>query len=62
MKRLCIYPKDVQVLTGKSLRYGRTVINKIKKEYHKEPHQLVTIPEFCLYTGFTIDSVTSHLT
>jgi hypothetical protein len=30
MERICIYPKDVQIVTGKSERWGREVIKKIK--------------------------------
>ena len=47
MKRICIYPKDVQVVTGKSERYGRTIIKMIKERLNKEAHQLVTVDEFC---------------
>lgn len=57
MERLCIYPKDVQVVTGKSERYGRSLIRQIKKKFSKENHQLVTIDEFCQYTGLCISSV-----
>ncbi|WP_366139171.1 hypothetical protein [uncultured Lutibacter sp.] len=57
MKRICIYPKDVQVVTGKSERYGRTIINKIKEDLNKEKHQLVTIDEFCAFMGFEISKV-----
>ncbi len=52
MNRVCIYPKDIQTITGKSERWGRDVIRKIKKEFSKESHQLVTIEEFCNYMGF----------
>ena len=57
MNRICIYPKDVQVVTGKSERYGRTIINKIKERLNKEAHQLVTIDEFCDFMGFEISKV-----
>lgn len=57
MSRICIYPKDVQVVTGKSERYGRTIINKIKERLNKEAHQLVTIDEFCDFMGFEISKV-----
>ncbi len=57
MERLCIYPKDVQVVTGKSERYGRSLLREIKKKFSKESHQLVTIEEFCNYTGISINSV-----
>ncbi|WP_417873986.1 hypothetical protein [Xanthomarina gelatinilytica] len=57
MSRICIYPKDVQVVTGKSERYGRTIIKKIKEHLNKESHQLVTIDEFCDFMGFEISKV-----
>ena len=57
MERLCIYPKDIQVVTGRSERYGRNLIREIKKKFSKEQHQLVTIEEFCNYTGLSINSV-----
>jgi len=56
MDRLCIYPKDVQIVTGKSERWGREIIRKIKSKFKKEEHQLVTIDEFCSYFG--LDSTT----
>ncbi|VXA98188.1 conserved hypothetical protein [Flavobacterium sp. 9AF] len=51
MKRVCIYPKDIQRITGKSERQCRNIIARIKKELQKEKHQLVTIQEFCDYMG-----------
>lgn len=57
MNRICIYPKDVQVVTGKSERYGRTIISKIKDHLNKEAHQLVTIDEFCEFMGFKEEKV-----
>lgn len=55
--RLCIYPKDVQRITGKSERYGRMLLQKIKQHFQKEEHQFVTVEEFCKYTGFKKDDV-----
>ena len=57
MSRICIYPKDVQVVTGKSERYCRTIIKAIKERLNKEAHQLVTIDEFCDFMGFEISKV-----
>ena len=59
--RLCIYPKDVQRITGKSERYGRMLLNKIKDYFEKEEHQFVTVEEFCLYTGIKKDEVVLFL-
>jgi hypothetical protein len=33
MERVCIYPKDIQVVTGKSERWGRDIIRKIKQQF-----------------------------
>ena len=69
MERICIYPKDVQIITGRSERYGRNVLNQIKKKLAKEKHQLVSVEkhqlvsveEFCLHTGLCISSVKQGL-
>ncbi len=61
MERICIYPKDIQVVTGKSERYGRNIIYQIKKKYAKESHQLVTLEEFCTFTGLCLLSVKKAL-
>lgn len=55
--RLCIYPKDVQRITGKSERYGRMLLQKIRLYFSKEEHQFVTVEEFCKYTGFKKEEV-----
>ena len=59
--RICIYPKDVQVVTGKSERYGRTIIKTIKEQLNKESHQLVTIDEFCDFMGLNVEEVKSSI-
>ncbi len=61
MNRLCIYPKDIQIITGKSDRYGRYLIKKIKEYFNKEQHQVVTIEEFCQYMGLQQDVVIRQL-
>ncbi len=55
--RLCVYPKDVQRITGKSERYGRMLLQKIRLYFSKEEHQFVTVEEFCSYTGFKKEDV-----
>ena len=57
MKRICIYPKDVQIITGKSERYGRNIIKKIKTVLNKQKHQLVTIDEFCEFMDLEPEKV-----
>ncbi len=50
-QRICIYPKDVQRITGRSERYARKLLREIRLHLHKQDHQFVTIAEFCSYTG-----------
>lgn len=61
MNRLCIYPKDIMVITGRSDRYGRNLIKRIKDHFNKQTHQVVTIEEFCLYMGLQYDVVAKQL-
>ncbi|MCE2893742.1 MAG: hypothetical protein LW721_04835 [Flammeovirgaceae bacterium] len=61
MERIIIYPKDIQRITGKSERYGRLLLKRIKDHLKKEDHQLVTIEEFCSYTGIKIEEVSGYL-
>lgn len=60
--RLCIYPKDIQRITGKSERYSRDLIQKIKKSLNKAPHQILSIEEFCTYIGLSLESVLPFIT
>ncbi len=61
LKRSCIYPKDVQRITGKSERSGRRLLQKIKGEMGKQEHQFVTIEEFATYTGINPDLVRQYI-
>lgn len=60
-KRACIYPKDIQRITGRSERYGRKLLNDIKDYLDKEPHQFVTIDEFSKYSGIQEDIVNTYI-
>ena len=62
VKRICIYPKDVQRITGKSERYGRSLLAQIRNHYHKQEHQFVSIDEFCQYTGLKAEQVYPFIT
>ncbi|WP_304343217.1 hypothetical protein [Chryseobacterium koreense] len=55
--RICIYPKDIQLITGKSERYSRDLILKIKSSLNKPEHQFLTVLEFCTYMGIPYESV-----
>lgn len=61
VNRIIIYPKDVQLITGKSERYGRSLLKRIKDHFKKDDHQFVSIDEFCAYTGLKHEQVTAFL-
>lgn len=61
LNRVVVYPKDVQRITGKSERYGRKLLSKIKECYDKERHQYVSIEEFSEYTGLPVELVEKHI-
>lgn len=60
MQRVCIYPKDVQLITGKSYRQSVRLVRKIKEDLNKTTNEFLTIDEFCTYAGIKYEQV-SHL-
>ena len=61
MKRVVIYPKDIMIITGKSERYSRYLIKRIKDHFKKEDYQVVSIEEFCTYMGLDQELVEEAL-
>lgn len=57
MKRVCIYPKDVSILTGKSLRNAQKILQDLKFSLKKGKGQYVTIAEFAAHSGIDIDTI-----
>ena len=55
--RIIVYPKDVQRITGRSEKYGRILLKKIKQEFSKKDHQFVTVEEFSQYTGLSMEVI-----
>jgi len=62
LNRICIYPKDVQRITGKSEKSGRRLLKKIREQLGKEEHQFITTEEFADYTGITSELIQQYLT
>lgn len=57
IKRICIYPKDIERITGKSYRQSARMLQAVKKSLNKLENELVTIEEFCQYAGLKIEQV-----
>ncbi len=56
-KRLCIYPKDIQRITGKSYRQSARMLQKIRADLNKLENEFVSVEEFCQYTSLKIEQV-----
>ena len=56
-KRLCIYPKDIQRITGKSYRQSVRLMQKIRKQLNKHQNEFVSVEEFCQYTSLKKEQV-----
>ena len=59
--RACIYPKDIQRITGRSERYGRKLLNEIKTHFGQKSHQFITAEKFAEYTGIKEEIVSEYL-
>lgn len=60
-KRCVIYPKDIQIITGRSERYSHSLIQKIRKFYQKESHQYITLNEFSAFSGIPIEQIEPYI-
>lgn len=56
-KRICIYPKDIERITGKSYKQSARIFKAIKKSLNKLDNEFVTVEEFCQYSGLKIEQV-----
>ena len=56
-KRICIYPKDIARITGRTEKYARKLLDKIRQQHAKNENQFVSVEEFCQYTGLKIEQV-----
>lgn len=61
VSRIVIYPKDIQVLTGKSYRQALSLNKEIRTYFRKKKHQFLTIYEFADYTGISPEDIITHL-
>lgn len=60
-KRVVIYSKDIEAITGKSGRSARKMIADIRRQLGKDKHQLISVAEFCTYTGLPEAEIHKHL-
>ncbi|HEV8513434.1 MAG TPA: hypothetical protein VGQ59_09155 [Cyclobacteriaceae bacterium] len=61
LSRMVIYTKDVQRITGRTDRYARKILSKIRVKYGKQKHQLISLQELCDYMGLNIEDVAKYI-
>jgi len=54
---MVIYAKDVMVITGKSERTARYMLQRIRERNGKKQGDFVTVEEFCAFTGLKVEDV-----
>lgn len=59
--RLVVYTKDVMIITGHGERGARKLLARIKASYNKSRQELVSVDEFCNYTGLKEEKVLKYL-
>jgi len=57
LKRITIFTQDVERLTGWSQRSARRMIQQIRDHLGKKDEEILTITEFCNYTGLKEEQV-----
>lgn len=56
-KRICIYAKDIQHITGRSERYAYRILAEIRKMKNKEKRHFVTVREFAEFVGIDQEDI-----
>jgi hypothetical protein len=59
--RIVIYAKDVQNITGRRERTARRILAQIRNRFDKQPHEFVTVKEFCQFTGIKEEEISKYL-
>jgi len=57
MKRVCIYPKDVSILTGKSLAQAQRVLRNLRLILNKRKDHYITFEEYADYSGIDVSLI-----
>jgi len=60
-KRMIIYTKDVQIITGRQYNAARRLLQEIRQQLGKKEDALISISEFCDYTGLAEQQVHDFL-
>ena len=60
-KRIVVYAKDVENITGRKERAARKILQKVRESFGKPRDGFVTVREFSLYTGIEEELIREFL-
>jgi hypothetical protein len=60
-KRMVIYPKDVETITGRSLRTAQLLLQQIRQKLGKGKNDFITVQEFAQQMGFSEEEIIKRL-
>ena len=60
-KRVVVYAKDVENITGRKERAARQILQKLRQKLGKPKDSFITVREFSLYSGIDEDLVRDFL-
>ncbi|MBU6122296.1 hypothetical protein [Hymenobacter siberiensis] len=61
MPRICLYPKDVATLTGRSYDAAKRLVRRARQAAGKPAGALVTVQDFCRLTGLDAAEVSAAI-
>jgi hypothetical protein len=61
MLRICLYPKDVARLTGRSYDAAKRLVRRAREAAGKPAGALLTVADFCQFTGLSETEVSRAL-
>jgi hypothetical protein len=61
MRRSAITRKDIEIIKGCSKKTALKLLNTMRDVLSKQPHQTITIREYCKYEGLNYEEVITDL-
>jgi hypothetical protein len=61
MRRSIITRKDIEIIKGCSRKTALKLLNTLRDVLNKQPHQIISIREYCQYEGLNYDEVITDL-
>ncbi len=61
MPRICLYPKDVATITGRSYDSAKRLVRRARQAAGKPAGALVTVQDFCRLTGLDAAEVSAAI-